>query len=136
MKKATVNPEYALKADITYGLTLAVLLVEIVLLYLVTHVFLPEGKTENSAIFLVNALPLLIFSPFLALRNIKAYAWLSFLTMFYFTIAVMNTFDPRYGVISQLELGAIVLLFILSMMFTRYEQRRLGITITPKDNNP
>jgi len=67
---------------------------------------------------------------------LKVHAWLSFLSMFYFILAVLNVFDPRYGAIAQLELASTVLLFILSMMYTRYEQRRLGITITPKDNNP
>ena len=134
--KATVNPEYVLKANITRWLCLTSYLVQIILLYLVTHVFLPEDKTANTVVFAVLALPLLPFFPFIILRNIKAHAWLMFSTLFYFTLVAVNVFDPNYGFISQLELGNIIILFCTSMMFTRYEQRRLGITITPKDNKP
>ena len=133
MKSPTVNPAYAVKADISYVLTIISVAVELLLLYLVTHTFLPEGKNANTVIFWVNAIPLLVFLPLLLIRNIKAFAWLSFLIMLYFIIAVMNAFDPRYGVVSQLELATVCLIFIFSMLFTRYEQRRLGITITPKD---
>ena len=136
MKSPTVNPAYAVKADISYVLTIISVAVELLLLYLVTHTFLPEGKNANTVIFWVNAIPLLVFLPLLLIRNIKAFAWLSFLIMLYFIIAVMNAFDPRYGVVSQLELATVCLIFIFSMLFIRYEQRRLGITITPKDGKP
>lgn len=134
--KTTLNPEYALKAELTRWICLVSYIAQIVLLFLVTHIILPEGKTANTTVFLILALPLVPFLPFLIARNIKAHAWLMFSTLFYFTLVVVNVFDPNYGFIAQLELGNIIILFCTSMMFTRYEQRRLGITITPKTLDP
>jgi uncharacterized membrane protein len=113
-----------------HGAVLASLLLQIVLLSLGTLWFLPEGKTANLTVCLVLTLPLAAFVPFIVKRNIRAAAWLSYFIMLYFTMATLNVFDPRYGVLAQLELSNSILLFIFSMMFTRYEQRRLGISIT------
>ncbi|MCK5881292.1 MAG: DUF2069 domain-containing protein, partial [Sinobacterium sp.] len=101
--KATVNPEYALKAELTRWICLVSYVFQIVLLYLVTHILIPEGKTANTVVFAVLAVPLLPFFPFLIARNIKAHAWLMFATLFYFILVVVNVFDPNYGFVAQLE---------------------------------
>ncbi len=134
--KATVNIEYAFKAEVTRWLCFISYLTQLVLLFLLTHILLPEGKAANTTVFLILAIPLLPFLPFLALRSIKAHAWLMFTSLFYFVLVVDDVLDPKYGVIAQLELANIIILFCSSMMFTRYEQRRLGITITPKQDQP
>ena len=133
----TVNVEYALKAELTRWLCLLSFAVELLLLFLLTHIFLPEGKESNSIVFLVLALPLFAFTPFLIKRNIKAHAWLMFTSLFYFSLVVLNIFDPNYhALLARIEFGNIIILFCTSMLFTRYEQRRLGITITPKTIDP
>ena len=137
MKKLpTVNPAYEVKANLAWLLTSLLFIVEILLLFLITNVSPPQGKEANMVVFAVLALPLIPFFPYLIVRNIKAHAWLCFVLMFYFILVVDDVLDPRYGILAQLELATICLLFISTMLFTRYEQRRLGITITPKDNNP
>ncbi len=135
--KATVNVEYDLKATIARWTCLISYIVEVSLLFLLTHIFLPEGKESNTVVFMVLALPLMAFFPFLIKRHIKAHAWLMFTTLFYFSLVVLNIFDPNYpALLARIEFGNIILLFCSSMFFTRYEQRRLGITITPKTVNP
>ena len=132
--KATVNIEYALKAELTRWICFSSYIIQLVLLYLATHVFMPEGKTANSVVFLILIAPLVPFLPWIIFRNIKAHAWLMFTCLFYFAMVVPNFFDPRYGFMGRLEMANIIILFCTSMLFTRYEQRRLGITITPKTN--
>ena len=84
--KPTVNIEYAFKAEVTRWLCFASYLAQLVLLFLLTHVLLPEGKTANTTVFLVLAIPLFPFLPFLAQRSIKAHAWLMFTSLFYFVL--------------------------------------------------
>jgi uncharacterized membrane protein len=125
-----MNNEYTFKANVTRYLCLLTFLLQIVILALGTLVFVPEGKEANLTVCLLLVIPLLLFSPFIILRHLKAHAWLGFLTMGYFFIATMSVFDARYGLIVQIEFFNSILLFTSSMMFTRYEQRRLGISIT------
>lgn len=122
--------EYTIKAHWAYKAVILFTLLEIILLIAITLVWPPEGKQANLTVGLVLVLPLVAFMPFLLKRSIRAVAYLSFLTLFYFLLAVPSAMDPRYNVLAQLELGNIVLLFMFSMLFTRWEQRRLGITIT------
>ena len=134
--KSTVNIEYQAKANLTHKLCFISYVAEIIILFLLTHVLYPAGKSPNTVVFCILAIPLLPFFPFLIKRNIKAHAWLMFMTLFYFVLVVDDVLDPRYGFIAQLELANIFILFCSSMLFTRYEQKRLDITITPKDKLP
>lgn len=122
--------EYTVKAHWAHKAVLAFTLFEVLLLIAITMIWPPEGKQANLTVCLVLVLPLVAFIPFLVKRSIRAVAYLSFLSLFYFVLAVPNAMDPRYGLLAHLALANIVLLFIFSMLFTRWEQRRLGITIT------
>lgn len=132
----TINIEYQAKAQLMRKASVVLLISQIVFFFLKTTVLLPEGKTPNLIVFLVFSAPLIGFLPFVIKRNLKAHAWLCYLSLLYFIPFSMNVFDPRFGVIAQLELANIILLFLATMMFTRYEQRRLDITITPKTDEP
>lgn len=121
---------YTLKANIGWLLTLASYLLEIVLLVLMTMVWVPQGKQANLTVCLVLVLPLLPFLPFLLKRSIRAHVWLCFLCLFYLLLAIPSGFDPRYGVLGRVELANVIVLFVISMCFVRWEQRRLGISVT------
>lgn len=121
---------YTVKAHWAYRVVLLTTFFEMLLLVAITLVWPPEGKQANLTVCLLLVMPLLAFMPFLLKRSIRAIAYLSFVTLFYFLLAVPSAMDPRYGVLGQLELANIVLLFFFCMLFTRWEQRRLGITIT------
>lgn len=120
---------YTPKAQLMHKASTVSLVAHIIMLMLGTLVILPDGKQANPVVCAMLTLPLLAFLPFVVKRSIRAHAWLMFMTLFYF-LRTVNVFDPNYGVLAQLEFANIILLFIFTMMFTRYEQRRLGISIT------
>lgn len=122
--------QYTFKANLAHKAVIVSYLLEIFLLIAITMIWVPEGKTANLTVCLILITPLLPFLPFLLKRSLHANVWLCFLSLLYFMLAVPSAFDPRYGVLGHLELGNIMFLFIATMCFTRWEQRRLGISIT------
>ena len=121
---------YTIKANIGHVAVLLSYFLQIVLLLLMTLVFVPEGKQPNLTVGLILVLPLLPFMPFLIKRSIRAHVWLCYLSLFYFMLAVPSGMDPRYGLIGRIELVNIIFLFVICMCFVRWEQRRLGISVT------
>lgn len=121
---------YTAKANLFRYLSLFSLLLHIVLQWLGAMVFVPQTKEPNLTIAVIFLVPLVLFLPFIAKRNLRAHAWLSFLSMFYFMLVVPSVLDSRYGLVAQLEFGNSILLFVVTMLFVRCEQRRLGISIT------
>lgn len=122
--------EYARKARLAYPVVIVSFIFELCLLIAMTLVWPPEGKTANLTVCLLLVAPLLPFFPFLLKRNLHAYAWLCFVLLLYIMLAIPTAFDPRYGMLGRLELANLTVLFTFAMMFVRWEQRRLGITIT------
>ena len=131
-KKDYIPDAYIGKAKFGWVVSFVSYLSEIILLALIFLVLPPEGKEPNVVVFLIYTAPLIPFAPFLLKRNIHAHVWLCFLSLLYFMFAVPSGFDPRYGILGKLELANTIILFVITMCFTRWEQRRLGITITPK----
>ena len=131
-KKAYVPEHYIVKAKVGWLLCLFSYFFEIMLLVLMFLVIVPEGKTANLTVFILYTLPLIPFAPYLLKRGIRAHVWLCFLSLFYFMFAVPSAIDPRYGLLGRIELCNTILLFVATLCFSRWEQRRLGITITPK----
>lgn len=124
------NPEYQFKASAYRYASLAFLLLHIALLLAQTLWITPEGKEPNLTVGLILIAPLVLFLPWILLRNLRAHAWLSFTSLWFFMLAVPTVLDTRYGVLAQLEFANSILLFVVTMMFVRCEQRRLGISIT------
>lgn len=124
------NVEYRFKATAYRVASLAFLLVHIVLLLLQTLLITPEGKEANLTVAVLLVAPLILFMPWILVRNLRAHAWLCFASLWFFMLAVPSAFDPRYGFLAQWEFANSVLLFLSTMLFVRYEQRRLGISIT------
>ena len=128
--KNSGNVEYIFRANVTRYATLMSYFLHLLLLVLGTLVFVPEGKVANVTVCIMLVTPLALFLPFVVIRHLRAHAWLGFLIMAYFFIATISVFDERYGLIVRIEFANSIFLFLASMMFTRYEQRRLGISIT------
>ncbi|MEZ0122227.1 MAG: DUF2069 domain-containing protein [Candidatus Reddybacter sp.] len=78
----------------------------------------------TPAILLVFAVaPLLIFIPGLCKENYRSISMLCFVTLLYFTAIVANLFEPDRSLFDISAVIAVVTLFIVSMMYSRWLQR-------------
>ena len=78
----------------------------------------------TPAILLVFAVaPLLIFIPGLRKENYRSISMLCFVTLLYFTAIVANLFEPDRSLFDISAVIAVVTLFIVSMMYSRWLQR-------------
>jgi uncharacterized membrane protein len=80
----------------------------------------------RAVLWTVWVLPLLLFLPGLLRGSWKSHLWLCFVVLVYFMMEVSELFDPRHGVADWIELVAIVVLFVASMLFSRWRQRELA----------
>lgn len=76
----------------------------------------------GSGIWLFKVLPLLLFIPGLIKRAHKAAAWLSYVSMLYFILAVLLAFTPGASIWGWGLVLASLILFISSMLFTRWKK--------------
>ncbi len=132
MAKDYIPEAYIARAQFGWVVSVISLVLEIILLVLIFWLMPPEGKESTPEFLIITIPPLVMFLPFLLKRSIHAHVWLCFLSLFYFAAAVGSGLDLRYGFIGRLELVNTIVLFVITMCFARWEQRRLGITITPK----
>ena len=78
----------------------------------------------TPAILLVFAVaPLLIFIPGLRKENYRSISMLCFVTLLYFTAIVANLFEPDRSLFDISAVIAVVTLFIVTMMYSRWLQR-------------
>ncbi|RLA39529.1 MAG: hypothetical protein DRQ64_06700 [Gammaproteobacteria bacterium] len=78
----------------------------------------------TPVILLVFAVaPLLIFIPGLRKENYRSISMLCFATLLYFTAIVANLFEPDRSLFDVSAVIAVVTLFIVSMMYSRWLQR-------------
>ncbi|MBQ0721076.1 MAG: DUF2069 domain-containing protein [Gammaproteobacteria bacterium] len=79
----------------------------------------------TPAILLLFAVaPLLIFIPGLRKENYRSISMLCFVTLLYFTVIVANLFEPDRSAFDVSAVIAVVTLFIVSMMYSRWLQRQ------------
>lgn len=95
----------------------------LVLLTLGTWVVVPEGREPSVSIFLIRLLPLLVFLPLLWRPNLRGLAWLCFVSLGYFVVAVINAMSPLALWLDYLQLAFIVSLFCSAMWFIRVQAR-------------
>lgn len=122
--------DYTARANFAYKICVLGLLLEIALLFAMTLIWLPEGKQANWTVALILTLPLIAFLPWVFKRSLSAFAYLAFLMLWYVFLAVPSAMDARYGFLGRIELANVIMLFTVCLLFVRYEQRRLGISIT------
>lgn len=118
------------KAKLAFYTAFGCYIAEIAILIAMTLFWTPEGKEPNLTVCLILVLPLLPFFPYLFKRSIRAFIALCFASLFYLAFAVPSALDPRYGLLGQLEFAVVSMLCVSSMMFARWEQKRLGISVT------
>ena len=81
------------------------------------------------AVWLLQAIPLLLLMPGLLLKHYRSYSWLCFLILAYFTSYVVQVYSPSRGAYDWLGLMLTITIFISSMFASRWLQR---ITIKEK----
>ena len=121
---------YQIKSALAHKVACLSYAAEILVLIIGTLIWPPVDKQPNAVVAVVLLLPLLAFLPFLLKRSLRAWAFLSFVSLFYLLLAVPNAMDVRYGLLAHIELLICMSLFSSTLLFVRFEQRRLGISIT------
>ncbi|WP_420591337.1 DUF2069 domain-containing protein [Bacterioplanoides sp.] len=76
----------------------------------------------GTGIWLFKILPLMLFIPGLIKRAHKSAAWLSYMSMLYFILAVLLAFTPGASGWGWGLVLASMILFISSMLFTRWKK--------------
>ena len=84
-----------------------------------------RGREPSAIIWILQTLPLLVVLPGLVRGSVTAHAWLSFISMLYFAMAVTNVFVPPLRILDVLELICSVELFISAMLYVRWHSRAL-----------
>lgn len=69
--------------------------------------------------------PLLILLPGMARDRLRSVAWLSFVSLLYFVWAILRIFAEPQSPRAQLELAAVIALFLCSMLYLRSRGREL-----------
>jgi uncharacterized membrane protein len=69
--------------------------------------------------------PVLIVLPGVLRDRMRSVVWLSFVSLLYFLFAVQRLFAEPASLRAQLELVAVVLLFLCSMFYVRWRAREL-----------
>ncbi len=77
----------------------------------------------SFAVLAIQAGPILALLPGIIQKRYRSYNWLCFLLLFYFIFAVERVFTSVSNTSDFLFLALIVLLFISSMMTSRWLQR-------------
>lgn len=77
----------------------------------------------HAGILFLQILPLLAVLPGMLKKVYRSYSWLCFIVLFYFIFAVQLVLSERRETSDFIFTGLIVLLFISSMMTSRWLQR-------------
>lgn len=78
------------------------------------------GREPNVTMWAIHSLPLLLFLPGLLRRNQRSYAWLSFLLLLYFVLAVEGLFSPSASNYHWIALLLVIGLFCGCVAFIRW----------------
>lgn len=94
-------------------------------LSLSTWVWVQEGRQPSIAIWVIRIFPLAVFAYSVFKHQLKGLAWLCFVALGYFVMAVTQSMSPRALMINHVELVLVVLLFCSATLFIRWHARSL-----------
>ena len=80
-------------------------------------------------IWTIQVLPLLCFLPFLHRTRLRAYAWLSFVSLVYFIHGVLLAFDPARSLLGMVETLFCTSLFIALVAFIRAYRKHFNVSV-------
>lgn len=75
-----------------------------------------------GSLLIIASLPMLLLLPGIARENPKSLALLCFVTLFYFTVIVLNLWSPVSNALDWLSLVLICVLFCAAMLFCRWKK--------------
>jgi len=113
------------KSIIARNITLACYVL-LILMMIITSLptMLPEGASPWIAL-IIKLVPLLIIMPGLLLDHLRAFIWLCFIVLFYFTQSVVETFLSQGANIDYLITFLTVTQFLSAMFYIKWA-RSLG----------
>jgi uncharacterized membrane protein len=121
---------FAAKARLAWQLLLASYFGMLLILLAGTFSNPPESITSTVmlvltgiGIWLFKVAPLLLFIPGLLQRRHKTAAWLAYMNLLYFVLAVMLVFTPGAGIQGWLLVSDSLLVFLSAMLFIRWQKR-------------
>ena len=109
------------RADLAWRLLLICVAMEPIVLTLTTWWLHQEGRQPSLTIWLVRIVPLLVFVPGMLKRNLRSLAWLCFVVLMYFMIAVTEAMSPLRLWINYVEVVLSVAIFLTAMMTIRWQ---------------
>lgn len=84
----------------------------------------PGGdRNPSPTIWILQSLPLLVVLPGVIRAGVVAHAWLSFIAMLYFAMAVSNLAVPPLRIIDVLKLIFSIEIFVGAMLYVRWRSR-------------
>lgn len=92
-------------------------------LTLSTWVWAQEGRQPSITIWVLRELPLLIFAGAVFKHQLRGIAWMCFVCLGYFLLAVVEAMTPMAIWMNYVELALIVLLFCSATIFIRWYAR-------------
>lgn len=113
------TPRGALVAWIRAGMWLGLLLL------LATQAFDAWQRAVPTALLFFWFVPLLILVPGMLRDRLRTVTWMAFVSLMYFIWAVLRIFAEPDSFRAQLELLAVILLFMCSMFYVRQRSREL-----------
>lgn len=122
-----------MKTHYAYLCMVSSYLITMLILLLSTFAAAPEHDMETwlyllsgTGIWLFKILPLLLFVPGLITRRHSTSAWLSYMSMLYFVLAVLLAFTPNASGWGWAMTISTLVLFLSSMLFTRWRKADLA----------
>lgn len=85
-------------------------------------------------VWAIQCLPLIIFLPGLYQQYYRSYSWFCFLLLLYFVVAVESSFKSNAGLFDYSFLALTSVLFVFSMMSSRWLQYSLYQDTDKKEN--
>jgi uncharacterized membrane protein len=77
------------------------------------------GRRVPAVVWLLWYLPIAVFIPGMLRDRLRSMAWLSFVTLMYFVAAVQRIFAEPGSARAQVELLAVIALFLATMFYVR-----------------
>ena len=109
------------KADTAWWVMVVSFWLQIVVLTLTTWWLHQEGRQPSVTIWLVRIVPLLCFAWGMHHRNLRQIAWLCFVCLLYFMVAVTEAMSPLRLWINPIEVALSVSVFVSAMLTIRWQ---------------
>jgi uncharacterized membrane protein len=107
----------------------------LVLLLLLNTVQTLNQVVPNWTLWSIGALPIIFILRPVWQGRPMAHAWLCFLLLMYFIVAVQNIFSPSCDIFDVLRLVMVVTVFLSAMMYVRWGSRALRAEQQAQEKN-